>query len=71
MKTKPTSEICAAATMLFMPSQTLKMPRVIVSMAKYSTVPKSETTSISTSARPAMIAGRASGRPTVQNCDLL
>mgnify|MGYP007089762074 CR=1 FL=1 len=71
MKTKPNREICAAATILFMPSQTLKIPSVIVSTAKYSTVPKSDTTSISTSARPAVMAGRASGSPTDQNCDLL
>ena len=70
INTNPTSDICAAATMLFIPSHTLKIPSVSVSTAKYSTVPKSDTTSISTSASPAVIAGRASGRPTAQNCDL-
>ena len=64
MNTKATPAICAAAVKLFMPSQTLKMPSVSVSTAKYSTVPKSDTVSISTSASPATIAGRASGMPT-------
>ena len=70
MKTNPNSDICAAATMLFMPSQTLNIPSVSVSTAKYSTVPKSDTTSIRTSASPAVMAGRARGRPTDQNWDL-
>ena len=67
----PTKDICAAATRLFIPNQTLKMPRVMVGTAKDSTVPKSETTSIITSASPATMAGRANGNPTCQNCDLL
>ena len=65
MKTNESDAICAAAGKLFMPSQTLKMPSVRVSRAKYSTVPKSDTVSMSTRARPATIAGRASGRPTL------
>ena len=64
MNTKATPAICAAAVRLFMPSQTLKMPSVRVSTAKYSTAPKSDTTSISTSASPATMAGRASGMAT-------
>ena len=59
--------ICVAAVKLFIPSQTLKMPSVSVSIAKYSTVPKSETVSIKTSANPATIAGRANGNATPQN----
>ena len=71
MNKNPTEDICAAATRLFIPNHTLKMPRVMVGTAKYSTVPKSETTSIITNASPATMAGRANGNPTCQNCDLL
>ena len=54
-----------------MPIQTLNIPNVRVSREKYSTVPKSEITSIHTSATPAEIAGRASGRLNPQNVLLL
>ena len=40
------------------------MPVVNVSTPKYCTVPKSPSVSISASATPPMIAGRASGRDT-------
>ncbi len=43
------------------------MPVVRVWTAKYSTVPKSFTVSIITMAAPAAMAGRLSGRPTLQN----
>ena len=64
-------DICAAALILFIPIQTLKIPRVSVSNAKYSTVPKSDTTSIQTKANPATIAGRAKGKLTDQKIFLL
>ena len=54
-----------------MPIQTLKIPKVRVSIEKYSTVPKSDTTSIHTKARPAKIAGLANGKPTEKKVDLL
>ena len=60
-------EICAAALILFIPIQTLKIPKVNVSNAKYSTVPKSDTTSMQTNAKPATIAGRAKGKLIFQN----
>ena len=59
-----TEDICAAPERLFIPNQTLKTPRVKVSKAKYSTVPKSEIVSINTRANPANIPGLASGRAT-------
>ena len=62
---------CAAEVMLFIPIQTLKIPKVRVSNEKYSTVPKSETTSIHTRAKPAKIAGLARGNPTEKKVDLL
>ena len=64
MKSVEREAIRAAAGRLFMPSQTLKMPSVMVSMAKYSTAPNSEIVSISTRASPATMAGRASGSAT-------
>ncbi len=45
-------------------SQALKIPVVNVSTAKYETTPKSASVSISASAVPAAIAGRASGSAT-------
>ena len=62
MKARPA--IWAAAVKLFIPSQILNIPRVIVSTVKYSTVPKSDNTSIKTSANPAIIAGRARYKST-------
>ena len=59
-----TEDIWDAPDKLFIPSQTLKTPRVSVSKAKYSTVPKSEIVSIKTRARPAKIPGLANGRAT-------
>ena len=59
--------IWEAAVMLFIPIHTLKIPKVKVSSEKYSTVPKSDTTSMQTSAEPATIAGLAIGRLTFQN----
>ena len=67
MKRNAHDAICAAAVRLFIPNHTLKIPRVNVSTAKYSTVPKSEIVSINTSAKPATIAGRAKGSATDQN----
>ena len=61
-----TDEICEAPDKLFIPSHTLKTPKVNVSSAKYSTVPKSDTVSINTRAKPAMIPGRASGKATLK-----
>ena len=55
-------ESWAAADMSFIPNHTLKIPSVKVSRAKYSTVPKSDTTSIKTRDNPAIIAGLASGK---------
>ena len=66
MKSVETEAIWAAAGRLFMPSQTLKMPSVMVSMAKYSTAPNSEIVSINTRANPATMAGRASGSATLK-----
>ena len=63
--------ICEAATKLFIPSQTLNLPRVKVSTVKNSTVPKSDITSMHTNAKPAMIAGLARGRPTEKKVFLL
>ena len=71
MKIKVTTDNWAAEVMLFIPIQTLKMPKVRVSKEKYSTVPKSETTSIQTSANPAKMAGLARGRPTYNITDFL
>ena len=65
-KTKSTEEICEAPDKLFIPSQTLNTPRVNVSKAKYSTVPKSEIVSINTKATPAIIPGRANGSATLK-----
>ena len=64
MKINATNAIWEAATRLFIPSQTLNIPKVRVSTVKNSTVPKSEITSMHTKAKPAMIAGLAIGRPT-------
>ena len=71
MKIKVTTDNWAAEVMLFIPIQTLKMPKVRVSKEKYSTVPKSDTTSIQTRANPAKIAGLARGRPTYNITDFL
>mgnify|MGYP003326873010 CR=1 FL=1 len=54
----------AAEVILFIPIQTLNIPKVSVSTVKNSTVPKSEITSMHTKAKPAMIAGLAIGKPT-------
>ena len=64
--TKPSrqAESCAAATLSPIEIQALKMPVVNTSSAKYETVPKSASVSISASAAPAAIAGRASGTAT-------
>ena len=59
--------IWEAAVILFIPIHTLKIPRVKVSREKYSTVPKSDTTSIHTSAELAAMAGLAIGKLTFQN----
>ena len=64
---KVNREICEAAVRLFIPIQTLNIPSVKVCIEKYSTVPKSDTTSIDTRATPAIIAGRPRGRLTFQN----
>ena len=61
----------AAEVILFIPIQTLNIPKVRVSNEKYSTVPKSDTTSIQTNAIPAKIAGLAKGKPTEKKVDLL
>ena len=52
IKMNVTIAICDAAEMLFIPIQTLNIPSVSVWTEKYSTVPKSDNTSIATSARP-------------------
>ena len=64
IKKNPIKASCDAPAKLFIPSQRLKIPKVIVSTAKKSTVPKSETVSISTKDKPAIIAGLASGSAT-------
>ena len=61
----------AAEVILFIPIHTLNIPKVRVSNEKYSTVPKSDTTSIQTNAKPAKIAGLANGKPTEKKVDLL
>ena len=60
----PKNDNCDAEAKLFIPSHRLKIPRVIVSTAKKSTVPKSETVSINTNDNPATIAGLARGKET-------
>tara|TARA_Y100000739_G_C20568934_1_gene446754 strand:- start:39 stop:521 length:483 start_codon:yes stop_codon:yes gene_type:complete len=67
IKIKQTVANCAAAVILFIPIHTLNIPNVRVSREKYSTVPKSEITSMQTNAIPAEIAGRASGKLKPQN----
>ncbi len=71
MKINVIIDNCAAEVILFIPIQTLKIPKVRVSNEKYSTVPKSDTTSIHTNAKPAKIAGLANGKPTEKKVDLL
>ena len=65
-RTKPSRQVgeLAAATMSPIDSQAWKMPVVNVCTAKYDTAPKSASVSISASAVPAAIAGRASGSAT-------
>ncbi len=67
INTNDRDAICAAVVRLFMPSQTLNMPNVNVSIEKYSTVPKSDIVSMNTNAIPANIAGLANGKPIFQN----
>ena len=55
-----------AAAVSPMDSQALKIPVVKTSSAKYETVPKSASVSISASAAPAATAGRAIGNATRQ-----
>ena len=62
MKMNASPAIWAAAVKLFIPNQMLKIPSVSVSTAKYSTVPKSDKTSIKTRAKPATTAGLAKDR---------
>jgi hypothetical protein len=62
-----TTAIWAPPPVLFMTSQTLNMPVVSVCTAKKSTVPKSFRVSISTSATPTTIDGRAMGNETRRN----
>ena len=65
-KTNNTEDIWEAPDKLFIPSHTLKTPSVNVSRAKYSTVPKSDTVSIKTKAKPAIIPGLARGKATLK-----
>tara|TARA_A100001015_G_C14526247_1_gene532320 strand:+ start:230 stop:529 length:300 start_codon:yes stop_codon:yes gene_type:complete len=67
IKIKVNTAICAAAVILFIPIHTLNIPKVRVCKEKYSTVPKSDITSILTRAKPTIMAGLANGRLRYQN----
>jgi hypothetical protein len=62
--TSSVAESCAAATGSPSENHARKIPVVNVCTPKYATVPKSARVSISASAVPATIAGRASGSAT-------
>ena len=70
MKVKLNTASWVAELKSFIPSQRLKIPNVIVSMAKNSTVPKSEIVSIRTRENPPIIAGLAIGRATLKKIEL-
>ena len=70
IKVKQITASWVAELKSFIPSQRLKIPNVIVSIAKNSTVPKSEIVSIRTRENPPIIAGLAIGRATLKKIEL-
>ena len=58
---------CLAVVKSFSPNQVLKIPDVKVGIAKCSTAPKSDRTSIATNIRDATIEGLAIGNATLKN----